>query len=303
MRVLITGTTGQIGSATAQRLRAVASVMATDRTQLDLAKLEAIPHVLDDAAADLVINTAAYTAVDQAESEPNLAHRINAEAPGVIARWCAERNVPLIHFSTDYVFDGSGVRPWCEEDQPTPLGVYGLSKLVGEQEVRAASGTSLTIRTSWVYAAQGTNFLRKIVAAAQNSLELRVVADQIGAPTSAALIAEAVATFLTEGLTELRSKARRAGGTVHFAATGETSWYNFATAIVAGLRERGVALAVKRIAPIRSEDLTQLARRPLNSRLNLDRLQSVFGLVPPDWREVLAPELDRVAQNVRSTLP
>jgi dTDP-4-dehydrorhamnose reductase len=298
MRVLITGASGQVGSATAQRLESRATVIATDRAALDLSKPDAIPGVLDEIAPDLVINTAAYTAVDRAEEEPALAQLVNAEAPGAIARWCARRNVSLIHLSTDYVFDGRGTQPWSEDDPPHPLSAYGASKLAGEEQIRAARGCFLIIRASWIYAARGMNFLRKIAAIARTHKELRIVADQFGAPTPAALIAEILCTMLENGLPMFRKKAGDASGIVHLAASGEASWYEFATLTVDGLRSRGVSLTVDHITPIRTEEYPLPAQRPLNSRFNLHRLQTVFGITPPHWREVLSSELDQLARDL-----
>ena len=169
---------------------------------------QTISGTLDRLAPDMIFNPAAYTAVDKAEDEPDLAARINAEAPGVIARWAAARDVPLVHFSTDYVFDGSGARAWREDDAPRPLSVYGTTKLAGEHAVRGAGGAFLIVRTSWVYAATGKNFLLTMARLARERSELRVVADQIGAPTSAAVIADAVAGMLAEGMDTFRETAR-----------------------------------------------------------------------------------------------
>jgi dTDP-4-dehydrorhamnose reductase len=301
MRILVTGVTGQIGSALAARLRLFAIVLAADRSVLDLSAPQTLAGTLDRLAPDLIFNPAAYTAVDKAEDEPELAMRINAEAPGALARWAATRDVPLIHFSTDYVFDGSGARAWREDDVPRPLSVYGASKLAGENAIRGAGGAFLIVRTSWVYTADGKNFLRTIARLARERAELRIVADQIGAPTSAALIGDAAARMLSEGLEVLRERRGRAGGLVHLAASGETSWHGFACAIVEGLRARGVALAVERIVPIASEDYPTRARRPQNSRLDLSRLQSIFGIAPPPWQDALDPELDRLARELTST--
>lgn len=298
MRIVVTGATGQVGRALTQRLQPNATIIATDRTAFDLAKPESIPHLLDEIAPDLLINTAAYTAVDLAEDEPALAQIVNAEAPGVMARWAAKRDVPFIHFSTDYVFDGEGERPWSEDDATRPLGVYGATKLAGEEQVCGARGSSLIIRTSWIYALRGANFLRKIAELAQSHTELRVVADQTGAPTSAALVADAVATMLVGGLETLQMRAAEARGIVHVAACGEASWHVFATEIVNGLRARGVTLAAERIIAIRTDERPARAKRPLNSRLNLDRLQAVFGIRTPDWRVALAPELDTLAREM-----
>jgi dTDP-4-dehydrorhamnose reductase len=297
MRILVTGVSGQIGGALLPRLQALAKTLAADRTVLDLSMPQAIPGTLDRLVPDIIVNAAAYTAVDKAEDEPALATRVNAEAPGVIARWAAARNVPLIHLSTDYVFDGSGERAWREDDSPHPLSAYGASKLAGENEVRAAGGTVLIVRSSWVYAAAGKNFLRTVAGLARERKELRIVSDQIGAPTSAALIADTIAHMLSEDIESLRARCPQCGGLVHVAAAGETSWHGFACAIVEGLTERGIRLAVEHVAPISTDQYPTKARRPRNSRLDLARLQSVFGITPPHWQEALSPELDRLAQE------
>jgi dTDP-4-dehydrorhamnose reductase len=181
-----------------------------------------------------------------------------------------------------------------------PLSVYGASKLAGEEAVRAAGGDALIVRTSWVYAARGTNFLCTIARLARERPELRVVADQIGAPTSAALVADAVAQMLNEGIEPFRAAAKRSGRLVHFAASGETSWHGFAEAIVEGLRARDVPLEAERVVAIRTEDYPTPARRPANSRLDLERLRTVFGINPAPWQEALAPELDQLAQLIEN---
>jgi dTDP-4-dehydrorhamnose reductase len=297
MRILVTGVTGQIGGALLSRLPASATTIAADRAVLDLAVPQAIPAALDHVAPDIILNPAAYTAVDRAEDEPALAMRVNGEAPGVIARWAAARGVPLIHFSTEYVFDGSGDRAWREDDAPQPLSAYGASKLAGENEIRAAGGAFLIVRTSWVYAASGKNFLRTISGLARERKELRIVADQIGAPTSAALIGDVVTGMLGGGRDALHQCCRRSGGVVHMAASGEVSWHGFACAIVDGLKARGVKLAVEQVVPISTDQYPTKARRPRNSRLDLTRLHSVFGITPPHWRDALAAELDRLARE------
>jgi dTDP-4-dehydrorhamnose reductase len=296
MHVLVTGASGQVGSATAQCLKSWAKVSATDRAALDLSNPDMIPAILDKIAPELLINTAAYTAVDRSEQEPALAHCVNAEAPGVMARWCASHDVPLIHFSTDYVFDGHGTRPWSEDDAPLALSVYGATKLEGEDRVRTAGGCSLIIRTSWIYAASGTNFLRKIAELATTRQELRIVADQIGAPTSAALIADCLRHMLAKGLPTFRTRTKEAHGLVHLAASGETSWYDFAVRIVEGLKSRGICLVAERIVPISGDEYPFRAPRPLNSRFNLGRLRDVFGITPPHWLDTLNPELDKLAR-------
>lgn len=298
MRILITGVSGQVGGALPRHFSGH-EVIAADRAALDLAKPERIGESLDRLAPELIINPAAYTAVDKAEDEFELAHTVNATAPGVLAQWAARGNIPLVHFSTDYVFDGGGTGLWREADKTNPLSVYGQSKLAGENAIRAAGGTYLILRTSWVYAASGANFLRAIARRAVEHKELRVVADQIGAPTSADLIATAVSAMLATGMATFRDRCARADGVVHLAAAGETSWHGFAAAIVDGLKARGVKLAVDHIHAIRSEEYPTRATRPRNSRLDLSRLRDIFGTTPPSWRDALGPELDLLAGTMR----
>jgi dTDP-4-dehydrorhamnose reductase len=276
-------------------------VIAANRALLDLGRPESIAETLDRLAPEFIINPAAYTAVDKAEDERDLATRVNAEAPGAMARWAQARGVPLIHFSTDYVFDGSGTAPWRETDATGPLSVYGATKLAGEDAIRAAGGSTLIIRTSWIYAARGANFLRTMLRLARERKELRVVDDQIGAPTSAAIVAAAVARLVSGSQDRFVAGTAKAKGLVHLAASGETSWHGFATAIVEGLKARGVSLAVERIVAIPSEAYPTRAVRPRNSRLDLTRMQDLLGSSLPDWRETLDTELDKVAADVATT--
>jgi dTDP-4-dehydrorhamnose reductase len=296
MRVLVTGVTGQVGGALLVALNGKANVVAAPRATLDLAQAETIASGLDRIAPDLIINPAAYTAVDRAEDERDLAYRINGEAPGHIARWATSRGVPLIHLSTDYVYDGSGERAWREDNATGPLSVYGASKLAGEDAIRAAKGPHLIVRTSWVYAARGTNFLRTIARLAAERQELRIVADQIGAPTSAQVIADSIATMIATP--DLVRQFAVANGLVHLATSGETSWHGFASAIVDGLKMRGLPLKAQAIVPIRTEDYPTKAKRPANSRLDMTRAQRVFGLTPPHWQQALAVELDVLAREL-----
>jgi dTDP-4-dehydrorhamnose reductase len=298
MRVLITGITGQVGGALRSALRQPVSIIRADRKQLDLAQPERIAAALDRIGPDLIINAAAYTAVDRAEDEREIAFRVNAEAPGAIAQWAVGRRVPVIHFSTDYVFDGSGTRPWREDDPVNPLSVYGASKHAGDAAVRAAGGAHLIVRTSWVYSAHGTNFLRTIVRLAKERKELRIVADQIGAPTSARLIADAAADIVADGASGLADRFAASEGTINVAASGETSWYGFAVAIVEGLKARGAALVVESIVPIATKDYPTKATRPENSRLDLTRLRHVFRISPAEWNQALVTELDQVAGDL-----
>jgi dTDP-4-dehydrorhamnose reductase len=298
MRVLVTGVTGQVGAAILARFAAFATLIAFDRKALDLADPTLIPSRLDAADPDVIINPAAFTAVDQAEDDRELAFTINARSPSVMAQWAAARGVPLVHFSTDYVFDGSGDRPWCEADMPNPLSAYGASKLAGEVAVRQTAGPHLVVRTSWVYAASGRNFLVTMARLATTQRELRVVSDQVGSPTSAGLIADGLAQILDADRATIAARFAAAGGVVHLTAAQATSWHGFAIAIVAGLKARGVVVKAERLVPIDSEGYPTKAIRPKNSRLDTTRLGRVFGISPPHWVTALDPELDLLAASL-----
>ena len=298
MRILVTGVTGQVGGALVSRLRNLGTVIPVDKTTLDFTRLSTVAEVLDRLAPDILINPAAYTTVDKAEDEPDLAMRVNGQAPGVLARWAVRHDVPLMHFSTDYVYNGLGETPWREDDEARPLSAYGSSKLAGENAICSSGCCFLIVRTCWVYAAQGQNFLRTVVRLAREQKELRIVADQVGAPTSATLIAEIIGSILADGLEGFRDRRNQAKGIIHLAASGQTSWHGFACAIVEGLKHRGVPLAVEEVVPIRSEEYPTRARRPHNSRLDLTRLHNVFGIEPPHWQAGLAVELDEVAREM-----
>jgi dTDP-4-dehydrorhamnose reductase len=292
MRILLTGTNGQVGGALRPLLETGSTVVAPLRNEFDLSKPETLARALDAFKPDLIINPAAYTAVDRAEDERELAFVVNARAPEAIATWSSRHGVPLVHFSTDYVFDGSGNRPWREDSPTGPLSVYGASKLAGDLAVQAACGPHLIARTCWVYAASGANFLRAIARLASEREELRIVADQVGAPTAARAIAAAITGIVWSNASNLKEAFTRNGGVVNLACAGETSWHGFASAIVAGLRSRGVRLAVKTITPIAAADFPTRAERPANSRLDLSRLRDRLGVTAPAWQDALSAELD-----------
>jgi dTDP-4-dehydrorhamnose reductase len=292
MRILLTGTTGQVGGALLGPLQSIGTVLPVARADFDLSDPLSLPGKLDRIAPDLIINAAAYTAVDRAEDERDLAEEVNARAPGRMAIWAAEHKVPLVHFSTDYVFPGTGERPWREDDPTSPLSVYGATKLAGEVAIRSAKGPHLIVRTSWVYAVRGTNFLRTIVRLAREREELRIVADQIGAPTSARVIADCIAMMIGQHATALPGLFAQSEGLVHLACAGETSWHGFATAIIERLKSCGVGLKAERIVPILSIDYPTKAQRPHNSRFDQTRLREVFGLALPHWGDALALELE-----------
>ncbi|UFZ01813.1 dTDP-4-dehydrorhamnose reductase [Bradyrhizobium ontarionense] len=301
MRILITGTSGQVGGALRQLLsaRGADELICPPRADFDLTQPDSLAAALDGIKPDLILNPAAYTAVDRAEDEVELAMTVNGASPGVIARWAAARGVPLLHVSTDYVFDGSGERPWREDDPVAPLSAYGRSKLAGEDEIRAAGGAHLVMRTAWVFGAEGANFMRTMIRLARERDSLRVVADQLGTPTSARTIAEVIAAILAQGKGDLPATFAKAGGLVHLTNGGSTSWHGFASAIVDGLRQRDVAVKAGDVEAITTADFPTKARRPANSRLDLSRLAVVYGIVPPTWQSALDDELAEVAPGLR----
>jgi dTDP-4-dehydrorhamnose reductase len=294
MRILLTGVTGQVGSALRAPLCEFATVLPAGRGELDLSQPATLPSALDRLKPDLIVNPAAYTAVDLAEDERELAFRVNSDAPAVMAQWAARRGVPLLHFSTDYVFDGSGKAPWREDDAPAPLSVYGSSKLAGERAIISAGGRHLIVRTSWVYAAQGKNFLRTMARLAGERKELRIVADQFGAPTSARVIADAVVKILRREWRGSSDPFNHESGLINVSASGETSWHGFADAILAGLKRRGVKLETEQLVAIATSEYPTKAARPHNSRLDHQRLNDRYGIVVPSWRAALAVELDEL---------
>ncbi|SFI08983.1 dTDP-4-dehydrorhamnose reductase [Bradyrhizobium sp. Gha] len=293
MRILLTGTRGQVGGALLPLLERKHTVIAPTRADLDLSKPDSIEAQLDEVRPDLVINPAAYTAVDRAEDEEALALLVNAKAPAAMARWAASNRVPIVHFSTDYVFAGGGNNAWREDDPTGPLSVYGRTKLAGEREVRNAGGSHLVIRTAWVYAAQGANFMRTMIRLAKERDTLRVVADQFGTPTSASTIATTLVQILEQQPAEdLPRHFARAGGLLHLTNSGSTSWHGFASEIINSLHARGVALKTAVVTPIATADYPTKATRPSNSRLDLTRLKDAYGIVPKPWEQALQSELD-----------
>ncbi len=281
MKVLVCGRNGQVAQALQGALAGLGEVHLLGREQLDLAHPLQLRAPLRELRPDLVINAAAYTAVDQAESEPQLAFAINAEAPRVLAEEAARLGVPLIHYSTDYVFDGSKTTPYAEDDAPNPLGVYGRSKLAGEQAITAVGGEHLILRTSWVYSRHGRNFLLTMQRLLQERPQLKVVSDQIGAPTWAGTLAAS-----TRALIE-RWQQGQAGawGTYHLTAQGETSWFGFAQAIAQQLKAQGLPCA--ELLPIPSSEYPTPAQRPLNSRLDCSRLAREWQVTQPHWHQAL----------------
>jgi dTDP-4-dehydrorhamnose reductase len=297
MKVLLFGANGQVGHALRRSLAPVAEVVCTTRTGMladgsaceaaDFDRPAELPGLIARIAPDVVVNAAAYTAVDRAEEDRDAAFRANAEAPGAIAAACATRDIRLVHYSTDYVFDGTATRPYREDDPTAPLGVYGASKLAGEQEIQDSGAHHMIFRTAWVYAAHGNNFLKTMLRLARERDELRVVADQVGTPTPASLIADVTAVAVR------RPPAH--SGLWHLTAAGSTTWHGFAEAIFAGAVATGLLPKAPGVVPIRSCDYPTPARRPAYSCLDTSRLQHDLEIRLPDWDLVLADVLAGLA--------
>ncbi len=280
MRILLTGSKGQVGSALVPVLAPLGELNAFDRQGFDLHDAQSIRGTIADVKPDVIVNAAAYTAVDRAEKEEELAFRVNAQAVKELAREAKAIGALLIHFSTDFVFDGEKRAAYLESDRPAPLNVYGHSKLAGERAIAESGCRHFIFRTSWVYGPSGRNFMYAILAAAKTKPELRVVNDQRGAPTSSGAIAGAVAQVLADP-----DFPARASALYHLSAGGETTWHGFATAI---LQATGTKIPVQ---AIRSDEYPVAAKRPKNSMLDNSKIGAAFGIALPDWRQGMAAVL------------
>ena len=296
-RILVTGRNGQVGFELQRNLAGRGQVVAVGRDEMDLSDPDAIRRVVREAKPDLIVNAAAYTSVDQAESEPELALAINGVAPGILAEEAKRLGVALIHYSTDYVFDGSKAAPYTEEDEPRPINVYGRTKLAGERAIQAVDVPHLILRTSWVYGTRGKNFLLTILRLAREREELSIVDDQIGAPTWSRAIAMATGGILAHlgyGQPAFRDACAANRGIYNLTAGGQTSWHGFAAAILAnaaGARSGKSAFAIDRVPLLKriaAEQYPLPARRPRNSVLSHAKLERAFGVVMPDWKSSLA---------------
>ncbi len=293
-RILLTGPNGQVGWELRRTLSGLGEVVALDSSEMNLADADAVRRKVREIAPGIIVNPAAYTAVDRAENEPELAHAVNAEAPGVLAEEAGRLGALLVHYSTDYVFDGSGDTPWREDDACNPLNVYGASKLAGERAIQASGCRHFIFRTSWVYGARGSNFLLTMRRLMRDKAELRIVDDQVGAPTWCRDLAEATAEILGQVLSPACGLGRATPwGLYHMSNAGETSWYGFAEAIQS-LDPAGRGHAITRLLPIPSHEYPTPARRPHNSRLDNGKLEQAFGLRLQDWRAALALCLDEL---------
>jgi dTDP-4-dehydrorhamnose reductase len=281
--ILVTGVSGQVGFELARSLQGLGRVVAVDRKQFDLADLDQIRSVIRELKPTLIVNPAAYTAVDLAEKETDLATRINGEAPGVIAEEARKLNAAFLHFSTDYVFDGTKSGAYVETDVTNPQNVYGASKLAGEQAIAQVGGSSLVFRTSWVYGRRGKNFLLTMLRLAQDKPALRIVGDQIGAPTWSKTIAALVAYVAAQGSVAGNDWWTSKAGVYHLTSGGSTSWAGFAQAIFdhAALDNKPTVEAIP------ASEYPTPAKRPANSRMSCDKLAAAFGIRVPQWDDAL----------------
>jgi len=293
MKILVTGKNGQVGFELMRSLAPLGQVVGVDVKECDLAQSAAIDTLLERVRPDIIINPAAYTEVDKAETQPTVAHALNAQAPKLLARYAARHNIPIIHFSTDYVFDGKKDGLYTEEDDANPSSVYGKTKWLGEEAVRKLAAKHIIIRTSWVFGSHGVNFLKTMLKLAAERDKLSVVSDQFGAPTSARMLADAVAQIVSE-LAEPGSY--RKYGTYHVAARGETSWHGYAQVVVEKAIKLGLTLKLspKEIKPIATKDYPMPAPRPANSRLDTTKVRTVFSVNLPKWQD----EVEKVIQEL-----
>ncbi len=305
MKILLLGKGGQVGWELQRSLALLGEVVAldSDSTELcgDFTRPEQLAATVQQVAPQLIVNAAAHTAVDQAEKEPALARLINATAPGVLAEQARALGAWLVHYSTDYVFNGQGDRPWVESDTPAPLSVYGQTKLEGEQLIQASGAKHLIFRTSWVYAARGGNFAKTMLRLAQERERLTVIDDQIGAPTSAELLADLTAHAVRQiaGAGWAGPAAERLSGLYHAVAAGQTSWHGYAQHVIGQARQLQPALPwkVTDIAAVPSSAFVTAATRPLNSRLATEHLQATFGLRMPPWQQGVNRLLAEILQT------
>ena len=296
-KILVFGRIGQVGWELRHKLACLGQVTAIEYPEIDFSKPDLIRAVVRTVEPTIILNAAAYTAVDKAESEPELATAINATAPGVIAEEAKRLGSILVHYSTDYVFDGAKQDPYVETDAPNPINVYGRTKLEGDQAIQSVGGDYLILRTSWVYGARGSNFLLTMLRLAKEQPELRIVDDQIGAPTSSECIAQATANILAQLLAPAGRGLDGRSGIYNLTSTGETSWFGFAQALLTKSSET-FRFTVPNLIPIKTSEFPRPAKRPANSRLSCQRVEETFGVRMPHWEEALSLVLETLAERV-----
>ena len=296
LKILLLGKDGQVGHELCRTLPALGGVVALDRPEIDFERPDTLAELVRREAPDVIVNAAAYTAVDRAEAEPDRARLVNADAVAALAAAADRLGGLLVHYSTDYVFDGTKAGPYVETDQPAPLGVYGATKLAGERAA-AAAARHYVLRTSWVHGVHGANFVRTMLRLATEREELRVVDDQTGAPTSAALLAEVTAALIGRAT---RPASAPAPGVYHLVPRGHTTWHGFARFILERARDRGLSLRVQpeAVQAIPSSAYPTPARRPQNSRLDTAKIAAALGITLPAWQDDAAPVVDTLAAEL-----
>ena len=295
MKILLFGKNGQVGWELNRSLQPLGEIVVLDIEDVDFSEPESLRQIVQDVNPNVIVNAVAYTAVDKAEEEEELALNINGVAPGVLAEEALKLNALLVHYSTDYVFDGTKSTPYVETDSPNPINAYGRTKLAGEIAVQSSGCDYLILRTSWVYASRAHNFMLTMLKLAQEREELSIVSDQIGAPTSARLIADITILCLQQEIKEKREGAFTSG-LYHLTASGHTSWHGFTEEIVNLAKNRlNMSLKIKEIKAIPTTDYPTPAKRPMNSQLELKKLSDMFGVEMPDWKKTLELCIEELA--------
>jgi len=293
LKILVLGRGGQVGWELRHRLACMGTVIGMDFPEVDFSKADSLRETVQAVAPAVIVNAAAYTAVDKAESEIELAMAINGTAPGVLAEEAKRLGSVLVHYSTDYVFDGTKQGLYVESDAPHPMNVYGRSKLAGDEAIQRVGGDYLILRTSWVYGARGNNFLLTMLRLAKEKTELRIVDDQIGSPTTSECIAQATADILAQVLAPAGGGFEGRSGIYNLTCAGETSWFGFAKEFLSAQ----VGSATPKLIPIPTSEFPRPAKRPANSRLSCRRVEETFGVVMPDWKVALALVLETLNEG------
>ncbi|WP_180059648.1 dTDP-4-dehydrorhamnose reductase [Acinetobacter sp. YH12128] len=300
MKILLLGKNGQVAWELQRALQPLGHVIALDRSVNedgfcgDVANFSAIEDALTQIQPNIIVNATAYTAVDKAESEKELADLINHKAVAHLAQLCQQQNILLVHYSTDYVFEGTGIAPWTEDAPKQPVNHYGQTKLDGEYALEKSQARFINFRTCWVYGAHGNNFIKTMLKLAQTKEELSIIQDQVGVPTGAALIADVTAQALRYYTLQPTNLQQQLHGHYHLAPAGETTWYDYANYIFEQARQCGVVLAIQKVNSIATSAYPTPARRPLNSRLNTQKLQQAFKLHMPEWKQGVAQVINEI---------